>query len=58
MCGVKRQALFGTVLDRNEFKASPSDRLNPIWMPGIRYLRGWLDPSIGHEVTIHHCWQF
>ena len=47
--GVKRQSFFCTVLDGNEWKASPTSRLNPIRMPDIRYLGGWLDHFIGLE---------
>jgi len=37
------------VLDVNEWKASPSGRLNPIRTPDTPYLGGWLDPFIGRE---------
>jgi len=48
MC-VGVESFFRTVLNGNEWKASPSGRLNPIRMPDIRYLGGWLDPFNGHE---------
>ena len=35
------------VLNGNEWKVSPSGRLNPIRIPDIRYLGGWLGPFIG-----------